>query len=129
MRYLGIDYGTKRVGLAASSEGIAFPHSVIENNASLFVTLLDVVAREKIGAIVVGDARAYGGGENVITREVEMFVRRLADETGLPVESMWEAGSSVEASRYAPEGAQKDDSVAAAVILQRYLDMTARKVL
>ncbi|MBI4093478.1 pre-16S rRNA-processing nuclease YqgF [Candidatus Kaiserbacteria bacterium] len=122
MRYLGIDYGTKRVGLAVSSEDIAFPHGVIENNASLFVTLCDVITKEKIGAIAIGDSRAYGGGENIITKEVEAFTKRLKVETGLPIESMWEAGSSIEAARYA-DGRPKDDSAAAAIILQRYLDM------
>lgn len=123
MRYLGIDYGAKRIGLAVSSEGIAFPHDSVENNGDLFATLCGIIAKEKISAIVIGDTRAFGGGENPVTKEAEGFIKKLSKETGLPVTPAWEAGSSVEASRYAPEGRPKDDSAAAAIILQRYLDM------
>lgn len=123
MRYLGIDYGSKRVGCAVSSEGIAFPLSVIANDATLFSTLRGILEKERVGEIVVGDTRAYGGGENSITRDVEQFIERLREESTIPVHSAWEAGSSVEASRYAPQGSAKDDSAAAAIILQRYLDM------
>lgn len=122
MRYLGIDYGSKRIGCAVSSEGIAFPLSVIANDATLFTTLCGILEKERVGAIVVGDTRAFGGGENRITRDVELFVERLREESKLPVHSVWEAGSSVEASRYAPQGSSKDDSAAAAIILQRFLD-------
>ncbi len=123
MRYLGIDYGAKRVGVAVSSEGIAFPRAVLENNTTLFPALLEIIAKEKISAIVVGDARAFGGGENPVTKDVDAFIGKLKKETNVPVIPAWEAGSSVEASRYAPEGRPHDDSAAAAIILQRYLDM------
>ncbi|OGG77746.1 hypothetical protein A3B35_01140 [Candidatus Kaiserbacteria bacterium RIFCSPLOWO2_01_FULL_54_24] len=122
MRYLGIDYGAKRIGLAISSENIAFPRGVIPNNASLFATLADIIKKERISAIVVGDTRSFGGLENPITKEAEDFVERLTAETGLHVVSAGEAGSSIEASRYAPNE-QKHDDAAAAFILQRYLDM------
>lgn len=122
MRYLGIDYGAKRVGLAVSSEGIAFPHDGVENDGNLFAALCDIIAKEKISEVIVGDTRSFGGSENPITKEAEAFIKKLKRETGLPVTPAWEAGSSVEASRYAPEGRLKDDSAAAAIILQRYLD-------
>lgn len=123
MRYLGIDYGAKRIGLAASSESIAFPHSVVANDAELFAVLRDVIAKEKIESIVIGDTRSFSGRENPVTKEAERFIERLKKETGLPVIAAFEAGSSIEASRYAPENKAHDDGAAAALILQRYLDM------
>ncbi len=123
MRYLGIDYGARRIGLAVSSEGIAFPRGIVENDANLFTALRELITKEKVTGIVVGDTRSFGGHENPVTKDAELFIKKLRKEAGLSVTSAWEAGSSVEASRYAPEGRPHDDSAAAAIILQRYLDM------
>jgi putative Holliday junction resolvase len=125
MKYLGIDYGSKRIGCAVSnSEGsIAFPRPTISNDAHLFDTLAKLIADEKIQAIVVGDTRTFSGFDNTVTKEAEKFVERMKKDTGLPVEKAWEAGSSIEASRYAPEGTGHEDGAAAAIILQRYLEM------
>jgi len=126
MRYLGVDYGAKRIGLAVSTEGIAFPHSTIPNDGSVFVVLGEIIAKEKVVSIIVGDTRSFGGHENPVTKDAEDFIKRLKKETGLPVVAAWEAGSSIEASRYAPENQSHDDSAAAAIILQRFLDTKGR---
>lgn len=118
-----MDYGIKRIGLAISSEDIAFPRIVVENDATLLPTLDEIIKKERIAEIVVGDTRAFGGGENSVSKDLKVFIGRLKEETGLPVHLIWEAGSSVEASRFAPRGRPKDDSAAAAIILQRYLDI------
>ncbi|MDR3570779.1 MAG: Holliday junction resolvase RuvX [Candidatus Pacebacteria bacterium] len=128
MKYLGIDFGSKRIGIAVSNaEGsIAFPRSTLLNDDKLFAGLGKLIESEKIERIVVGDTRSHGGGENPVTAQAEKFMERLAQETGKPVAPAFEVFSSIEASRYAPytPGArQHDDSAAAAVILQRFLDM------
>lgn len=125
MRYLGIDYGAKRVGVAVSdAEGtIAFPRDTLDNNASLLEGLAGLVAKEGIEAIVVGDTRSHGGAKNPVTAEAENFMKKLEERTEKRVLSTFEAFSSIEASRYAPEGKEHEDSAAAAIILQRYLDM------
>ncbi|MDO8481860.1 MAG: Holliday junction resolvase RuvX [bacterium] len=124
-KYLGIDYGEKRIGLAVSDEGgtIAFPRATVENDALLFPMLKRLITSEKIKKIVVGDTRSFSNLENPVTKDAEDFIGRLKKETHLPVVSAWEAGSSVEASRYSPSGNEHDDSAAAAIILQRFLDM------
>lgn len=123
MRHLGIDYGSKRVGIAVSSEGIAFPRGVVANDDNLLAAVRDIAKKEKVSSIVVGDARSFGGMENPVTKDAEAFVARLRKETELPVATIWEAGSSVESSRYIGE---KRDESAAAVILQRFLDARKR---
>ncbi len=125
MKYLGIDYGTKRVGVAVSdSDGkIAFPRTVLANDDTLFSHLKGIAADERVETIVVGDTRAFAGLENPITKGLEAFVGELRKHTGLPIMLGWEAGSSIEASRYAEKGNEHDDAAAAAIILQRYLDM------
>ncbi len=124
-KHLGVDYGTKRVGIAISdTEGrIAFPRTTLANDEKLLGQVDDLIRKEHIQVVVVGDTRSHGGGENSVTPEAEAFVVALERETKLPVERVWEAWSSIEASRYAPEGKTHDDASAAAVILQRYLDI------
>ena len=104
-----------------SSEGIAFPRGVVANDTNLFSVLSDIIAKEKVERVIVGDTRSYSGLENPITKEAENFVVRLKAASGLAVHFVREAGSSVEASRHA-SSKQKDDAAAAALILQRYLD-------
>lgn len=125
MKYLGIDYGAKRIGVAISdAEGkIAFPRATIPNNEKLFSQLQQLTTSEHIEAIIVGDTRAFAGLENPITKDLEAFVGELKKNIKLPVALGWEAGSSIEASRYAAKGKEHDDAAAAAIILQRYLDM------
>ncbi len=130
MKYLCIDYGARRVGVAVSDAegGIAFPRAVLANTDALIGEIAAVVTRERVEKIIIGDTRAVGGGANPVTHEAEAFARDLGNVTAVPVEMMWEAWSSIEASRYAPEGKGHDDSSAAAVILQRYLDMRGNTV-
>lgn len=128
MRYLGIDYGAKRIGIALSdSEGsIAFPRAILDNDAHVIPLLKKDVEQQGVGCIVVGDALSYSGLRNPVTDDVDAFIELLRKEIGIPVERAFEAGSSIEASRYAPEGETHNDSVAAAVILQRFLDMRTK---
>ena len=124
-KYLGIDYGAKRIGIAVSNdEGtIAFPRETVENNARMFQKLAQIIVREKIQSIIVGDTRSYSNLKNLVTKDAEVFAERLKKEINLPVNLAWEAGSSIEASRYAPEDSAHSDEAAAAIILQRYIDM------
>lgn len=124
MKYLGVDYGEKRVGIAVSDAAgsIAFPRETLANER-LVAQLVECAAREGADAFVVGDTRASGGRENAVTAQVDDLMRELAQASGKPVHAASELHSSIEASRYAPEGKTHDDAAAAAVILQRFLDM------
>lgn len=124
MRYLGLDYGAKRIGVAASDAdgGFAFPRETIPNDSTAIDRLQKLIKEEGIKAIVIGDARAVSGVENAITADAEAFAKKLETFLKLPVTPIWEAWSSVEAARFAPKGREHDDSAAAAIILQRYLD-------
>ena len=125
MKYLGIDYGSKRVGTAISNaEGtIAFPRATLPNTATLVKDLTALAQQENVEQIIVGDTRSHGGGENPVTAEAHAFMQQLAEGSGRTVTPVFEVFSSIEASRYAPGTRQHDDSAAAAVILQRFLDM------
>ncbi len=127
MRYLGLDYGARKIGLALSRAGIALPHSSLENDAQLMHRLGDIVRKEGVEACVLGDTRTISGEANALTEEVEVFAARLSENLGLEVFLEREAYSSVEAARFAVETGrgkrpQKRDEAAAAIILQRFLD-------
>jgi putative Holliday junction resolvase len=125
MKYLGIDYGGKRVGVAISDAVgmIAFPRTTIVNNGSLISELMAIIESEHVESIVMGDTKTHGGAANPISVEADAFADMLADETGLSVDRSWELWSSMEVSKLATKGHEHDDAAAAAFILQRYLDM------
>lgn len=123
MRYLGIDYGTKKIGLAWSdpSGRMAFPHSVIKNTGTTKTELLDFIKKEVIGAIVIGDSRDLKGKENVFMNEARALMAEIENASKLPVHWIPEQFTTVQATRIQGETAMKDAS-AAAIILQTYLD-------
>ena len=125
MRILGIDYGTIGVGLALSDEGaqFAFPLETLPNDGHLLENIAHVIGEKNVGEVVMGDTRAEGGASNKITELADRFRETLAERTKLPVRAVREAWSSVEASRFAPKGHERDDAASAAIILQRYLDV------
>lgn len=127
MRYLGIDYGAKRVGIAISDkEGkIAFPHLVIPNK-DLISQISSIVKEKGIERVVLGDTRTVSGKENPITAEAEKFAKELSDCLKMPIEKIFESWSSMETLMHSSSGL-KDDSRAAAFILQRYLDINGSK--
>ena len=129
MKFLGIDYGAKRIGLAVSDENgtIAFPRETLANMRGVIGSIQKIIEEEKIGFVVVGDTKSYGGIPNPVTLKVKDFVYDLKKVLNIPIASSWEAGSTMEANRYDPSGAH-NDSAAAAVILQRYLDIKTGSV-
>lgn len=124
MRILGLDYGAKRIGIALSDEGaqFAFPHSTIPNDASAIDRIEDICKKEEVKEIAMGDTRAANEAGNAITEEAEAFAKSLGAHSGKEIKMVREAWSSAEAARFAPKGVH-DDAAAAAIILQRHLDL------
>lgn len=128
MRYLGIDYGTKRVGIAVSDEDgkIAFPHGVWPCDGQLGEKIKKICKEREIGAIVAGDSKDFNGKDNPIMDAVRTLADDLQKSMGLPVFLEPEFLTSAEASR-APGGSEKLDASAAALILQSHLDKKNNK--
>lgn len=124
MKYLGIDFGLKRIGLAISDDAgsIAFPRETIFNEEKTVEYILELIQKEKVGAVVVGDTRAGSGAANIASLSADLFIEELKEASSVPIHRGFEAWSSIEASRYAPKGKEHDDAAAAAIILQRFLD-------
>ncbi len=123
MKYLSIDYGKKKLGLATSDENgeMAFPCMVIENNKTLLVEVKQLCKELKIGAVVVGESVDQNGKPNAIAKEARGFAVELENATDLPLYFEKEWMTSVHA-RAMQEGKEVVDDSAAALILQRFLD-------
>jgi putative Holliday junction resolvase len=142
MRFVGLDIGEKRIGVAVSdvSGTLARPLGVLRPSG-LDVDALDVVSTEiarlaaeedGLGEIVIGLPRRLDGSPSDMTPRVEQFARRLQTKTSLPITLQDERLSSREAeSRLAlwdkdwRSRKARLDAATAAVILQDYLDSRA----
>ena len=123
MRFLGIDYGKKRVGVALSDEGgvMAFPYTVLPNSRSLADRVSALCKEKAVDAVVVGLSQTSTGVDNPITKDVDRFVNTLTERTELPFHLEPEFYSTQEALRVQGRTGHTDAS-AAAIILQRFLD-------
>ncbi len=128
MRYLGIDYGTKRVGVAVSDEGavMAFPYAILENSKGLVGEIKTICAHEDVETIVIGESVDYKGAPNLIKKEVDRFIAELRLVLNIPIIEEREFLSTQQARFYQTKRKRVDDS-AAAIILQSYLDRKNNK--
>ena len=123
MKYLCIDYGTKRIGLATAPSGsrMAFPLRVIPFTPTLVGDIARICIDEGVGAIVMGNSLNFQNQPNAIMKKILPFVEELKIATGLPVEFMNEVLSSQEAMHLQGDNSENDAS-AATIVLQSYLD-------
>ena len=122
-RFMGIDYGTKRIGVSVSDENctLAFPKEIVPNDEGAFGRLGEIIREENVSEIVVGESVDFKGKLNKLSDEIEVFISGLKERFKLPVYKEKEFLTSVEARRYQTKPGRADAS-AAALILQRYLD-------
>ncbi|NTW22826.1 Holliday junction resolvase RuvX [Candidatus Falkowbacteria bacterium] len=124
-RYLGIDYGTKRIGLALgdSLTKLATPFKVV----STLADIVAVIKEEDIEHLVVGLPLTMRKEKGEMHEKVQEFISDLSDLTGLPIEQVDERLSSKAGD--ALVGGKKDkaprDAIAAMLILQSFFDKHA----
>ncbi|NIA21941.1 MAG: Holliday junction resolvase RuvX [Anaerolineaceae bacterium] len=138
MRFLGIDPGRKRIGLAISDLGETFSHpfKVLARRSLEQVVreVAEICCQEEIGAIVMGHPLNMDGSRGPAAREAEKLAALIAEAAGLPMEMWDERLSSVtaesrllEADLTRAKRRKKIDKVAAQIILQGFLDARARR--
>lgn len=122
-KYLGIDFGNKRVGLATSDDlgQMAFPYLVILNDKNLLEKIEEIIKKKNITDIVIGESKNYAGESNKIMTEIEKFVNVLKEKTKLNVFLEPEFMTSSQAEQIQGKNDMHDAS-AATIILQSYLD-------
>ncbi|MEO6120778.1 MAG: Holliday junction resolvase RuvX [Acidimicrobiales bacterium] len=136
-RVLGVDLGSRRIGLAVSdpSRIIASPHSVVTRSGDLAVDhrrVAEVAAETEAGLLVVGLPLSLSGHDGPAARAARDEAAALAVAVGLPVETFDERFTTVTAQRALLAGGVRRadrkamvDKVAAAVMLQSWLDRKA----
>lgn len=125
MKYLGIDYGSKKVGFAQSDdEGrIAFPLMIAPNDQVLLGDTLELIREMKFSVVVIGESVDGNGKPNAIAKEARLFAAKIESEADIKIAFEKEWYSTVEARKQpGNEGNHNVDDQAAAIVLQRHLD-------
>lgn len=127
MRYLGVDYGDKRIGIALSDEQgiLAFPYATVENNKKAIDEIKKIYSEQEVENIVMGLPLSFGMKETEQTQKVKIFAKKLSKELGAQIEFENELLTSKMASK---GEAQKIDESSAAIILQSWLDKNKTKI-
>ena len=122
-KLIGVDFGSKRVGIALSDEGgrMAFPQCTLENNADLVENVATLCKAELVGGVVLGRSIDSKGRLNPIMESAKAFKAALEEELSIPIEYQDEYMTSHHAAQ-SQERVKDIDASAAALILQRYLD-------
>jgi putative Holliday junction resolvase len=142
-RFLGIDYGDKRVGIAVSDDTktFAFTRDHLINDSSLFKKLLNIIKEEKISKIIIGHPISLNSQKTQQTLKVEEFKEKL--ELFVKSNSVFpelhlldeRLTSSIAKDHLISSGMKKMrrqekgllDSLSARIILQDYLDRQSIK--
>lgn len=138
MRILGLDVGTKRIGIAISDE-LGWTAQAIKTlhrheSKSDLGEIRDIAGQYGVEEIVVGLPRNMNGSLGPQAQMVLGFIRDLREVLGVPIHTWDERLSTVEATKILIKGdlsrrkrKRKVDMTAAVIILQSYLDSLARK--
>lgn len=130
-RYLGLDIGEVRIGVAVSDElgSIASPVAMIPRRADVVAELRTLIARYTPAALVVGLPVGLSGREGPQAQATREYAAELAEALGIPIEYYDERmSSSIAEQTLISQGTRREkrkqqiDAMAAAVILQGYLD-------
>ncbi len=137
MRVLGIDLGSKRIGIATSDRSgtIATPYTVLKRCGSRggdHRNIAKMVVEEEAEAVIVGLPLNMDGSEGKAAQAARVEASRMATVVGVPVHVHDERLTTVEADRVlmdqkmnAQARRRVVDKVAAAVMLQSWLDTQA----
>lgn len=131
MRYLGVDYGLKKMGLAVSEGQIASPLKVVEINSltDAVSKITHIIKQEKIDRVVIGVPES---GE--AKSAVKKFLKKLKEDFEKETVSIIEADETLSSALakdlminlgMGEKARQKEDAYSAVIILQKFLDSVA----
>lgn len=124
MTEIAIDYGRKRTGFAICLSGVVLPQDPLTDTTWTMIVkrIRTLQSRYDCGTVVLGLPLTSSGKPTELSSEVEQLAEYLERE-GFEIELMRETGSTKEAIMQKTNGSRdgKRDSLAAAIILKRYL--------
>ncbi len=137
---MALDIGERRIGIAVSESGVfATPHSVFSRKSKKedFARVQHLIDELKIERVIVGLPYSLSGSKEMgpQARRIKRYAEALAKAVTAPIDFVDESYSTADAEIYRALSRRKSnrrvkapiDDVAAAVILQRYLDTTRRR--
>jgi len=134
MKYIGIDYGTKKTGVALSDDAgtMGFPKGTYTTTPSLVEELAALIKEQNVGEAVIGESRNFSGEENAVAEDARALATALGDRAGIPVHFEPETLTTQAARRF-PDGTRMPgspdvDASAAALILTSFLERNANVV-
>ncbi len=130
MILLGIDYGTRRVGIAWVNTGsvrVAAALTILPNDQNLFREIVELIKLKAATRVIVGYPRSLSGSTTEQTAITEDFIAKLKKETDVDIQTEDETLSTAVVSEVGSEPGTKTvdeyiDHKAAALILQDYID-------
>ncbi|MBC7981613.1 Holliday junction resolvase RuvX [Candidatus Parcubacteria bacterium] len=144
MKYLGLDYGTKKIGIAISDDraSLAFPRDIIINDKSHIEYINHLCDQEEIKDIVIGKSIDFNGKDNSIEKHIAEFIKILNKDKKYVIHRLDERMTTSLIATEARHSFQKkqtsknfsknaksvrdntkdDDAKVAALILQNFLD-------
>jgi putative Holliday junction resolvase len=124
MKILGIDYGSKRIGLAISDENqtMAFPKEVLSNDKKTLDVIKEIIGQENVSEVVIGESKDYKMKDNEIMNAVNSFKKDLEEKLNIEVILHPELMTSMQVEKMMGEKNKMIDASAAAIMLQNYLD-------
>ena len=128
MKILGVDYGSKRIGIAITDENaqMAFPKLVLQNDKNLIENFKKIIEENDIKKVVLGESKNFKMIDNEIMKEIIDFREVLEKELNVDVIMCSEIYSSAQAEFFQGKTDMTDAS-AAAIILQSYLESKKNK--
>lgn len=137
---MGIDYGTRRIGISLSDplQIIAQPFDTLPNDKLSIGRICGIVEKEAVDVVVVGMPLNLKGEKAQKAQEVERFIEALKAETSVAIVSWDERFTTTMAHRTMLDMGTKQqerrtdkgriDAMAAAILLQSYLDSRKRSL-
>ena len=126
MKYLGIDFGLKKIGLASGDDetGLAFPMGNIDGGVKAISTIMNRARDEGAEALVIGLPIPDVHQTETQLELTKQFVRDVQKATSMQIFVVDEQFSSAEARRLQQEYGSEmpEDAIAAQIILQAFLD-------
>lgn len=124
IKYLGIDFGSKRIGLSISDDTltVAFPYKTISNTPRVVDEIFEIIQAERVTKVVLGESKDKDMKDNPIMILINKFKIEM-EEKGIEVDFIPEFFSSAQVISIMGQQNKSIDASAAAIILQSYLDL------
>jgi len=132
-KFLGIDYGSKRIGLAITDDDkiISSPLDTILN-VEIFKFLDKFLNTEDVERIVIGISKRLNNSDNLISKDIHIFSQKISKKFQIPISFVDERYTSKIASTIIVNSHLKKmqrrnknlvDKVSASLILETYLNL------